>query len=112
MHVNNSYGQKYPIFQYADDNLITMPADPIQLVALQRNINNFSAATRLKVNFLKSSFVPINMSSERCSSVAQILGCMVESMPFTYLGLPLGTTQPRIDDIIYSQNRYKTICYW
>jgi hypothetical protein len=30
--------------------------------------------------------------------LAGTLGCQVESMPFTYLGLPLGTTKPVIQD--------------
>ena len=59
----------------------------------------------LKVNFHKSSMVPINISSERCNALANILDCKVESLPFTYLGLPMGTKRPRIDDLIYVAHR-------
>ena len=33
-------------------------------------------------------------------SLANAIGCKTESMPFTYLGLPMGTTKPKIDDFI------------
>jgi len=32
------------------------------------------------------------------SILAGTLGCQIGSLPFTYLGLPLGTTKPRIED--------------
>jgi hypothetical protein len=52
----------------------------------------------LKVNFEKSSLVPINMSSARADHLASLFGCKVGSMPFTYLGLPLGTTKPSLKE--------------
>jgi hypothetical protein len=44
--------------------------------------------------------VPINVGEEKTSILVATLGCMVESMPFTYLGLPLGTTKPLIQDFM------------
>jgi hypothetical protein len=41
--------------------------------------------------------VPINISEDRCNELAVLLGCKKESMPFTYLGLPMGTTKPTIE---------------
>jgi hypothetical protein len=49
--------------------------------------------------------VPINISSDRCKELADILHCKAESMPFTYLGLPMGTTRPKIEDLIYIAHR-------
>ena len=31
--------------------------------------------------------------------LAQTFGCSVETMPFTYLGLPMGTTRPKMEDL-------------
>lgn len=55
-----------------------------------------SVATGLHVNFSKSFLVPINMSDDRASHLANTFGCKVGSMPFSYLGLPLGTTKPSL----------------
>jgi hypothetical protein len=32
--------------------------------------------------------------------LAVVLDCQVGSMPLTYLGLPLGTTRPSVDDFL------------
>jgi hypothetical protein len=36
------------------------------------------------------------MSDDRASHLANTFGCKVGSMPFSYLGLPLGTTKPSL----------------
>jgi hypothetical protein len=53
----------------------------------------------LKVNFDKSFLVPINVAEEEWTSLTNALGCQLGSLPFTYLGLPLGTTRPSIQDL-------------
>lgn len=50
-------------------------------------------ATGLKVNFNKSFLIPINVDESRTSDLVDSLGCNVSHVPFTYLGLPLGTTR-------------------
>lgn len=60
----------------------------------------FAVSTGLRVNFSKSSLIPINMSDEEGNRVASLLGCDVGSMPFTYLGLPMGTSRPTIYDLM------------
>jgi hypothetical protein len=37
--------------------------------------------------------VPINISEAKLQHLASTLGCVTGSLPFTYLGLPLGTTK-------------------
>ena len=54
----------YPIVQYADDTLIVLPAIDDQLIAFKDMLNTFAASTGLRVNFSKSSLIPINMSDE------------------------------------------------
>jgi hypothetical protein len=44
--------------------------------------------------------VPINVPYDLMMELAIEFGCQVGSMPFTYLGLPLGTTKPRIIDLM------------
>lgn len=93
-------GQDFSIVQYADDTLLIMKACPRQLLALKALLNTFATSTGLKVNHAKSIIVPINVSPERMDILANIVGCKVGQLPFTYLGLPLGITKPRVDDFI------------
>jgi len=55
----------FPIVQYADGTLLIMQADARQLFCLKAILNTFASSTGLRVNFCKSSIVPINVSSER-----------------------------------------------
>jgi hypothetical protein len=42
--------------------------------------------------------IPINIEQRKMSILANTLGCSIGTMPFTYLGLPLGTTKPHVRD--------------
>jgi hypothetical protein len=45
--------------------------------------------TKLTINYIKSTFVPINLDPEDQRSISHILGCPISTFPQTYLGLPL-----------------------
>jgi hypothetical protein len=77
-----------------------MPVDKDQLEALKGVINKFFISTGLQINFGKSHMVPINLPEDLASQLAADFGCQIGVMPFTYLGLPLGTTKPRIIDLM------------
>jgi hypothetical protein len=103
--IMEDFGQKYPIVQYADDTLMIMPVDSGQLVHLKEVLHIFSQSTRLHVNFHKTTLVPINIDSDKANEFPDIYGCKVESKPFTYLGLPLGTTRPSVSDLMPTVSR-------
>jgi hypothetical protein len=44
--------------------------------------------------------VPINLADDKAKHLAATFGCAIGSFPFTYLGLPLGLTKPRVDDFL------------
>jgi hypothetical protein len=90
---------EFPIIQCADDTLLVLQADANQLVFLRALLNNYETASGLRVNFRKSQMTQISMSAERLQHLASTFGCQTGSLPFTYLGLPMGTTKPRIDDL-------------
>jgi hypothetical protein len=85
----------YPIVEYADDTLLIMKADARQLIFLKSLLNSFAESTGLKVNYNKSQILPINVSDEEIQTLALTFGCTVGTLPFTYLGLPMGTTKPK-----------------
>ena len=72
-----------------------MQAEEAQLYHLKGILDDFALSTSLKVNFSKSFMILTNVSDARIEQIAAILGCQVGSLPFTYLGLPMGTTKPR-----------------
>lgn len=88
----------FPIVQLADDTLLIMQADARQLFCLKAILNSFASSTGLMVNFNKSLLLPINVSSEKMQILAATFGYQIGSFPFTYLGLPLGTTKPKIEE--------------
>jgi hypothetical protein len=89
----------FPIIQYADDTIIALPAYLDQLAVFKDILNQYAAFTGLKINFHKSSMIPINLSDEEASFLAEEFNCQLGSMRFTYLGLPMGTTKPSIKDL-------------
>jgi hypothetical protein len=88
----------FPIVQYADDTLLILEAEAKQLFCLKAILNSFASSTGLVVNFSKSLLVPINVPAEKTQVLARTFGCQVGTFPFTYLGLPLGTTKPKIEE--------------
>ncbi|CAO2201894.1 unnamed protein product [Urochloa humidicola] len=49
--------------------------------------------------------IPLNLTQEQATSLASTFGCQLGSLPFTYLGLPLGTTKPKIEDYMPLMDR-------
>jgi hypothetical protein len=41
----------------------------------------------------------INLDEQRLLHLANTFGCVTDTLPFTYLGLPLGTTRPSVQDL-------------
>lgn len=95
-----TFGGDYPTIQYADDTLILLPAEKEQLLYLKEILDTYATFTGLKVNFMKSSLVPINVDPHKALSLATAIGCQVGQMPFTYLGLPLRTTRPTVEEYL------------
>jgi hypothetical protein len=77
-----------------------MQDDTNQLGILKDALSNFSKSTGLYVNYHKSCLLPTNISDEQANDLADVFGCSVKSMPFTYLRLPMGTTRPKIQDLM------------
>ena len=93
------FSNDYLIVQYADDTILIMQADITQVLHLKNILSLFSDSTGLQVNYHKSSMVPINVPLNKMQDLANAFGCQIDSMPFTYLGLPMGTTKPRMEDL-------------
>ena len=88
----------FPVIQFADDTILVLPADMRQIEQVKNLLLHYSAFTGLRVNYEKSFLVPLNVPITQLHSLLNVLGCQQGHFPFTYLGLPLGTTKPKIED--------------
>ena len=73
---------------------------PLRMRPISACLNPLRHANCLKINFHKSTMIPINLEASTTTNLARVFGCGVGSMPFTYLGLPLGTSKPTILDLM------------
>lgn len=85
--------------QYSDDSLIICKAWVTGARALKEDLDRFSAATGLSINFSKSTMITINSSSDIELQINEILNCKKESFPLLYLGLPLSPHKMQAQDL-------------
>ena len=98
--IEDDPSNKLPIIQYADDTILVMRASQIELFCLKGILQSFAKSTGLKVNYSKSNIIPLNLSEDQAQNFASTFGCKFGGLPFTYLGLPLGTTKLKIIDLM------------
>ena len=95
-----THDNDFPVIQYADDTILLMQASMDQILVLKEFLQKFATSIGLCVNYRKSLLVPINVEASLTDDLARELGCQVGVMPFTYLGLPLGTSKPTMHDML------------
>jgi hypothetical protein len=69
----------------------------------------FALSTGLRVNYAKSGMVPLNMTDEKAKLMTGVFGCSLREMPFTYLGLPMGTFRPKVEHYAPLMNRMERL---
>jgi hypothetical protein len=95
----------FPIIQYANDTIILLQASQRKLLCLKALLEISALSTGLRVNYAKSGMVPLNMTKEKTELMTGVFECRLQKMPFTYLGLPMGTTRPRVEHYAPLKNR-------
>lgn len=78
------------LLQYVDDTILFGVASMKNVRAIKVILRSFELVSGLKINFAKSSFGTIGMSEQWMKSVASYLNCRLLSVPFSYLGIPIG----------------------
>jgi hypothetical protein len=76
--------------QYAVDTLCIGEATLENLWTLKAILRSFEMVSGLKVNFWKSNILGVNVSQNFMRVASVFLNCGVGSVPFKYLGLPVG----------------------
>jgi hypothetical protein len=82
--------------QYADDTLCIGEASVENLWTLKAILRGFELASGLKVNFWKSCLLGVNVDKTFMTWACNFLNCIQGSIPFKYLGLPVGANPRRI----------------
>ncbi|GKV53518.1 hypothetical protein SLEP1_g60039, partial [Rubroshorea leprosula] len=82
--------------QFTDDTLIFCKASPDNAWAIKCIFRSFELISGLKVNFFKSSLSGIHVNDEDLSAMADMLNCMVGTIPFKYLGVPVGANSRKV----------------
>ena len=60
----------FPVVQYADDTILVMPACPEQAASMKLVLEDYAASVGLKINFHKSTLIPINIDHMRATDLA------------------------------------------
>lgn len=62
------------------------------MVNIIQVLNDFYLALGLKINIHKSNLYGIGVTTEEVEDMAQLTSCSTGKLPFTYLGLPIGSS--------------------
>ncbi|XP_071712402.1 uncharacterized protein [Rutidosis leptorrhynchoides] len=84
--------------QYADDTIFFREWNRINAINLRNILRCFERASGLKVNFQKSYLYGIGVDSLDATCLARYIGCQVGTLPFIYLGLPIGSKMNKLKD--------------
>ncbi|KAL7598123.1 hypothetical protein Lser_V15G21490 [Lactuca serriola] len=83
---------------YADDTLFLEEWDEQNIANLVTILNCFYLVSGLKLNLQKSNLLGIGVSFQQMEEMAVITGCAPASLPFSYLGLPVGANMNCVDN--------------
>nr|GEV00544.1 RNA-directed DNA polymerase, eukaryota, reverse transcriptase zinc-binding domain protein [Tanacetum cinerariifolium] len=83
--------------QYADDALFFGEWSKSNAVHLVHILSCFHDVSGLKINLAKSSLFGIGISPKDVVNVARAIRCSHDSLPFTYLGLPVGRNLRKVE---------------
>ncbi|GJU54017.1 putative RNA-directed DNA polymerase [Tanacetum coccineum] len=90
-------GSNISLLQYADDALFFGEWSASNARHLVRILDCFHDVSGLKINLSKSRLFGIGIPIDDVASVARAVNCSHDSLPFTYLGLPVGKSMKRVD---------------
>jgi len=95
-HLFNGYGiganaeVRLTHLQFADDTLIIGEKSWLNVRTMRSVLLLFGELSGLKVNFNKSQLTGVNIPASWLSEAAMMMSCRRGTIPFVYLGLPIG----------------------
>lgn len=85
-----------PHLQFADDTLIMGDKCWLNVCLIRAVLFLLEEVSGLKVNFNKSMLTCVNITQLWLSDAALALNCRTDTIPFVYLGLPIGGDSRRL----------------
>ena len=85
------------ILQYADDTLFFGTVTTANVRVMKSILRIFELVSGLKINYAKSQFGCLDKSLDWCREAASYLNCGQLEFPFSYLGIPVGSTSKSWD---------------
>jgi Reverse transcriptase (RNA-dependent DNA polymerase) len=85
---STSFGKLIQL-QYADDTLIFLQTNAKMVENLKWLFIAFEGISGLKVNFAKSKFISLNITTVQAHHFSNILGCKLEKLSLKYFGISL-----------------------
>ncbi|XP_026399269.1 uncharacterized protein LOC113295133 [Papaver somniferum] len=92
--------------QFADDTVVFVDASTEEVRRLLVILVVFEILTGLRLNLEKGTMISVG-ADEKVNDLAMELGCKVESIPITYLGIPIGSNRRSNLGSYYSKNAEK-----
>ncbi|GAU48536.1 hypothetical protein TSUD_282880 [Trifolium subterraneum] len=91
--VNDSL--RFQILQFADDTILLGDCSWDNVRTMKSILRGFELVSGLKVNFVKSKLYGINVDANFLAAAASFLDCSFDSIPFKFLGIPVGANPRR-----------------
>lgn len=95
-----------PLLQYADDTIFFCDGRESNLWCLKEILRSFEMVSGLKISFANSNVIGVDVEENVLRGISHFFACSVGSLPFKFLGIPVGenprrasTLQPFIDNI-------------
>lgn len=76
----------YLVIQYADDTMLIVPAFKRQILQLSNLLKHFASQTGLRINFQKSTIIPVSVPQDRLTHITGILGVQGWQFPIYISG--------------------------
>jgi len=86
---------KVNLLQFADDTIFVCEPNVQNIMCIKAILRCFEQSSCLKVNFHKSKIGAIGVDRYEVKMYYEILHCGLMDIPFTYLGLPIGSNPSR-----------------
>ncbi|GAU19703.1 hypothetical protein TSUD_78280 [Trifolium subterraneum] len=85
----------FSLLQFADDTIISGGGSWENIWTIKSLLRGFELVSRLKINFVKSKLYGINIDNSLLNAGAAFLSCKTASVPFKFLGIPVGANPRR-----------------
>ncbi|XP_071727305.1 uncharacterized mitochondrial protein AtMg01250-like [Rutidosis leptorrhynchoides] len=82
--------------QYADDTIFFCEWNPQNIRNLMKLLKCFELTSGLKINYGKSSLFGLGVDQHETAFMAKCYDCKIGSVPFNYLGLPIGANMNKM----------------